>query len=120
MEYIHGSIVTKSWLEHVLYARKGFAQSKPDAVRRTVRAVVQATNFIRDNRDWSIAKMRQLYRYSQASAEKVYEEGLLYTRTGRVNMKAVRNVRKLLIDFNAVSAAKAPAVEALASNRYVD
>ncbi|MEE8450042.1 MAG: ABC transporter substrate-binding protein [Thermodesulfobacteriota bacterium] len=62
----------KPWLEHVLYARKGFAQSKPDAVRRTVRAVVQATNFIRDNRDWTIAKMRQIYRYSQATAEKVY------------------------------------------------
>jgi ABC-type nitrate/sulfonate/bicarbonate transport system substrate-binding protein len=110
----------KPWLEHVLYARKGFAQSNPEGVKRTVRAIVQATNFIRDNRGWTIAKMREIYRYSQATAEKVYDEGILYTRTGRLNMEAVRNVRKLLVDFDVISADKAPSPEAAATNKYVD
>ena len=106
MEYIHGSIVTKSLGQEkdIRFVLTG------DSGQPGLPA------------GWAccIAKMRQICRYSQATAEKVYEEGLLYTRTGRGNMKAVRNVRKLLIDFNVVSADKALSVEALATNRYVD
>lgn len=97
----------KVWLEHVIFAHKDFVKSNPDTIRKAVRAMLQGTNFVRDNQAWSMEKLKKEYNYSPETAKKVYEEGLLYSRDGKIKLEAVENLRNILIEFGIVPREKA-------------
>lgn len=108
----------KPWLEHVIFARKDYARSNPDLVRRTIKATLQATDFMKKDSRWTIDKMKSLSGYSEAAAKAVYDD-LEFTTTGRLERKAVENIRTIFIEYGILTKDKAPAVDDLFTNEYV-
>lgn len=80
-------------------------------------SVVQATSFIKKNPGWSMEKMKQVSGYSDRAAQLIYD-GLKYSPDGKIDPKAIANVRGFLIDFGIIEKEKAPDVAALYSDRF--
>jgi NitT/TauT family transport system substrate-binding protein len=110
----------KPWLYSIVFARKDFAANNPARVRRSVRAFAQSTRFIMSNRRWAIDMLTSpRYRYSEKVAADIYDL-FSYTENPRINRAGVENVRSFLIDNGVLKAEKAPPVNELFTNRFVE
>lgn len=110
----------KEWLDHVVYARKDFASTHPDSVRRVVRSILQGNRFLVENPGWAIKKMLEVEGLGEKEANLIIErEGKKFATIGTMDRKAVENVRALLIDYGIVPKDKAPPVDELFTNKFV-
>lgn len=109
----------REWLDLVVFARKELVNKNPRRVKAAVGAILKSTAFINSNPDWAIGKMQSFSRYSKEVAQVLYREVLKYGKDGRINRKAVENVRNFLIDFGIISAQKTPPVDELYTNSFV-
>lgn len=100
------AFLSPEWSEHIVAAHRDFVRKKPDVVKKVIRAVVRANNFIRDNRPWAQEKMRATSGYSEEASRLVYDT-LPFDREGKVNPKALENIKKFVIDFGIVQKEKA-------------
>ena len=108
----------KEWASHVVTARSDFAKKEPDTVKRVVRSILQATEFIGKNRDWSTGKVKLLFGFSDEAAKQIYER-FHFTRDGKIGKKALENLRAYLIQYGIVSGEKIPTVEELYTEEFV-
>ena len=112
-----GDYLPKPWTDQVVFARKDFAQSKPDVVRKMLKAMLQSFDFMRENPRWTIDKLKSFQGVSEQAAKLVYDKNK-FTITGKIDRKAVENVRKVLIEYGILTD-KVPAVDELFTNEYL-
>ena len=107
----------KPWFDHVVFARKDFAQSKPEVVKKALKATIQAADFLRKNPGWAVSKIREFQGIPEEAAKVVYDN-MQFTESGKLDRKAVENVRKVLIEYGILTE-KTPPVDELFTNEYL-
>ena len=107
----------KPWTDTIIFSRKDFAQNKPDVVRKILRAALQASDYMRKNPRGTMDKMKSFQGLSEGAAKIIYD-AIPFTITGKLDRKAVENVRRLLIEYGLLSE-KVPAVDELFTNEYL-
>lgn len=111
----------KEWLDHILFARKEFLKTNADTGKRVVRAILQGMNFIARNPAWAVQKIKAEQGFSDEEVRLVMErEGLRFAKDGKIDRKAVENIRDFLIRYDIVSKDKAPPVEQLYTSELTD
>lgn len=108
----------KEWAHHVLFASKEFIQNKPDTLKRAVKASLQATNFIQDNRAWTTKTMMETSGFSEEATKHILKD-YSFSRTGRLSRKGVQNLRDFLIEYKIISKEKAPPVDELYTDKFL-
>lgn len=111
--------VPRPWLSRVVAARTTLAETKPDLVKRSVKAFLQAADFIMAHPDWNVAKMKSALRYSEEVARATLPL-LRLTRDGRIDRRAVENVVAFLIGYGLLEREKAPAIDKLFTNKFTE
>lgn len=107
----------KPWFDQAVFARKDFARTQPEVTRKLVKAVLQSIEFGRKNPLWATEKLKSSMGYSEQAANLVYND-IKFSITGKLDRKAVENVRRLFIEYGIISE-KVPAVDELFTNEYV-
>ncbi|MEE8448183.1 MAG: ABC transporter substrate-binding protein [Thermodesulfobacteriota bacterium] len=107
----------KPWAAHLIYAETGFIKRKPETVGAVVKGTLKAVNYIKENPRWSREKMKSTSRYSDETAKFIYSV-FRFTSDGKINRKALENVRNFLIQYGIVSEAKTPPVEELYTRKF--
>lgn len=114
-----GDYLPKEWVEHVVFARKDFIKTNPDMVRRVLRGVLQGVEFTLKNSPWATEKMKELSGFPVESARLVVERlPGQFTRDGRINRKAVENLRDFLMEYEIIPRDKPLAVEELFTSEF--
>ncbi len=106
----------KPWFEQVVFARKDFGRTRPEVVRKILKATLQSLDFIGKNPRWAIDKMKSFQGLSEEAAKLVYDD-TKFTITGKIDRRAAENVRKLFIEYGVITD-KAPPVDELFTNEY--
>lgn len=107
----------KPWLDRAIFVRKDFARRQPDVVRNILRATLQSIDFIWKNPRWAIDKIKSFQGVPEDAAKLLYDD-FQFTVTGRIDRKAVENLRKVLMEYGIISE-KAPGVDDLYTNEYL-
>lgn len=107
----------KPWLGIVVVARIDFAKSQPDVVKKLLRAILQASSFVRTNPSWSVKKIMSLQSRSEQEATVLYD-ATRFTTTLEIDRKAVESFRKVHIEYGLMTE-KAPKVDDLFTNEYL-
>jgi ABC-type nitrate/sulfonate/bicarbonate transport system substrate-binding protein len=111
-------LLPKPWIDLILSSMKGFAEKKPQMVTRTIKSVFQGADFIAKNPDWAKGKLATYSKLAPGAVDEVY--GLLkFSRDGRLDPKAIENVRNFLIEYKIVPKEKAPEVSGIYTNKYL-
>lgn len=110
-------LLPKEWITHLVFAHKQVVKDNPAQVQRVVNAVLKSTTFIRNSRAWALATMKKMQGYSDAAAAGVYKV-LRFTKDGKVNPKAVENVKQFLIKSKVIKKEKAPRVGELYTTQF--
>lgn len=97
----------KEWLAHVGFAHRAFVKNSPDIIRKVIRSVLEATEFIRNNPLWATEKIKLTSGYSSEAAGLAYQE-LAYSQDGKVDPRAVENMRNFTIEYGLVAKEKIP------------
>lgn len=108
----------REWMDVTISARKDFAQKNPQVVKRGLKALFQAADFVMKDSDWTVEKLKSQYGYTEAGARMVHRDILRYGKEGKIDRKAMENVRNFLIDYGIVPKEKVPPVESLYTNEY--
>jgi len=102
----------KEWVGSVIFSTKGMVKTKTDSVRRVVRAVLQATDFIRKNPAWAMEKMKSLSAYSDEAAKIIYaREAQRFTKDGKISKAGLENVKNFLIQYDIIPKEQAPSID---------
>lgn len=107
----------RPWAGFIVYARKDFAGKSPETLKRVVNTVVQASNFVQANTAWALARMKAESGYSEEEAQQIFS-GLNLTKDGKIERKALENVRSFLVEYGLVPREKAPAVDDIFTDRF--
>lgn len=109
----------REWVDGILQARLEFVEKSPGAVKRTVRAYLQAAAFVMENPDWALAKLKGPYGYPEDAARGIYD-AMRYGRDGKINVKGVENIKNFLLEYDIVPKDKMPPLERLFSAKFTD
>lgn len=109
----------KDWTDLVLLARPEIAEKSPGVVKRFVKAFFQSTNFVQDNRPWSVEKLKTELNFSDQAANLVYEE-LRFSRDGKINPKAFASVLEFITEYGILPKEKAPDIGRFYTTRFTD
>lgn len=110
----------KEWITFIITARKDFTKKSPDVVKRAVKSVLQATDFISKNPRWAIEKMKSkdLVGYPEEAAKLVYNS-ITWSKDGRISKTALENVRNFLIEYGIIAKEKAPGLEEIFTEEFL-
>lgn len=86
-------------------------------VRRAVQAFFQAAELVQQNRDWTIEKLQTFSKYPEPAAKEAFNL-MAYGKDGRINRKALENIRAFLIEYGLLSPERALPVEALFTEQF--
>lgn len=109
----------KDWFSHSVVARREFLKSNPDGVRRSLKAIFLAVDFIKKNPAWTVEKMRKENAFSEKAARQIYD--LLapnLAQTARVNKKGLEGVKNFLIEYAIVPKDKAPNIDDISTEEF--
>ena len=108
----------KKWPSHHVWAERKFTKEKPQVVRAAVRTMLQATNLIRNDKEWAVRKMMSQSRFSRATAEEIYSE-YIFTANGKMEAEAFENVAKFLVERKLASKKKLPPVQEMFTEEFI-
>lgn len=108
----------REWIDQALTSRKEFMAHQPELLRRGVKGYLASTRFIKENQDWSVARIKTIFGFSEEGARGILQ-AMHYSSDGRVEPRAVENVRAFLVEYNLVSADKVPPARELYTNDFV-
>lgn len=99
----------REWVDLSIQARKDFLKEDAPLARRLVKACFQAVEFVTKERGWSVATIKATVGFSEGTAELIYDYVTpLFTKDGKINLKALDNVRNFLIEYRLVPKEKVP------------
>ena len=110
----------KEWLDHNVFATRDFVNKQPGRVAAVVKGVVKGANFARAERGWTLAKMKEMQRFSDAAANLLFDQHVVvnFTKDGKINRRAVENIRTFLIKYGIIQRERTPPVDKLFTNRF--
>lgn len=99
----------KPWVDLTISARKDFIKAQPDVARRVVRTALQSVGFVIKNRPWAVEKIKATTGASESTARMIYDfVQPRFTKDGRIDPKALENVRKFMLEYGLLEKDKAP------------
>ncbi len=88
---------------HVVFARKGFADGNPEAVRRFLAALFESVQYMRDHRDQTIDIAMRVAEVSKSVATANYDELMqVFNKTGRFDAKALDVLARSFVEMGAL------------------
>lgn len=102
----------KPWVAQVIVARRDFVKNQSPLVRRALAALIKSGNFINQNEDWAVQKIREQQGVSPGTAREMYK-GLKYSPDGKTNPQALDNLRKFALEFGLLKREEMPLLEQL-------
>ena len=112
-----GDYVPSPWFEDPIYVKKDFALKEREAVRKVIKASLQAADFARKNPRWAMDKIKSFAGIPEEAAKLLYDD-TAWSTSGRIDRKAVENLRKVFIEYGIITE-KAPSVDELFTNEYL-
>lgn len=107
----------KPWMGVGVFARNDFMEKSPEVTRRLVKALLKGTDFIRENRDWAVEKMKEMSGYPDEVGREVHKS-LRYGKDGRINVKGLESVANFMAEWGVIE--KGPPLEKLYSPKFVE
>ena len=108
----------KTFHIYVFYARKGFAEKSPDAVRAFVAAWFETIGYMREHRAETIEIVRRTAEVSQGIATRDYDELMgMFNRTGRFDPKALDVLARSFVEMGSLP--QAPDMRTLVTEQYL-
>ena len=107
------------WSDIVLYARRDLVDKKPETVGRLIKAVFASTDFIQENRAWSVERLRSSMGFVEEAAKIIFEH-LRFSRDGKISRKALENVRDFLAEFQLFPRGKTLDLDAFYTTKFVE
>jgi ABC-type nitrate/sulfonate/bicarbonate transport system substrate-binding protein len=103
---------------YVFYARKGFAEKSPDAVRAFLAGWFETIGYMRAHRAETIETVRRTAEISQGVATRDYDELMgMFNRTGRFDPKALDVLARSFVEMGALP--QAPDMRTLITEQYL-
>jgi NitT/TauT family transport system substrate-binding protein len=103
---------------YVFYARKGFAEKSPDAVRAFLAGWFETIGYMRVHRTETIEIVRRTAEISQGVATRDYDELMgMFNRTGRFDPKALDVLARSFVEMGALP--QAPDMRTLITEQYL-
>jgi NitT/TauT family transport system substrate-binding protein len=103
---------------YVFYARKGFAEKSPDAVRAFLAGWFETIGYMRAHRAETIEIVRRSAEISQGVATRDYDELMgMFNRTGRFDPKALDVLARSFVEMGALP--QAPDMRTLITEQYL-
>src|SRR3990172_6152766 len=110
----------KPWVDNILVAHRTFVKEEPETARKAVRSSLQGVTAVVSDVAWTVAKLKELSGYSEATAREVHEDlRKRFTRDGRIDPKGLGNVVTFLVDKGLIARDKAPRPEEFFTNEYL-
>jgi ABC-type nitrate/sulfonate/bicarbonate transport system substrate-binding protein len=108
----------KTFHIYVFYARNGFAEKSPDAVRAFLAAWFETIGYMRDHRAETIEIVRRTAEVSQGVATRDYDELMgMFNRTGRFDPKALDVLARSFVEIGSLP--QAPDMQTLITEQYL-
>src|ERR1700730_3664035 len=108
----------KTFHIYVFYARKGFAEKSPDAVRAFLAAWFETISYMREHRAETIDIVRRTAEVSPGIAARDYDELMgMFNRTGRFDPKALDVLARSFVEMGALP--QAPDMRTLITEQYL-
>lgn len=101
----------KEWASFLIFAHRDFLRKNPDTVKRAVKAILQAADFVKKDEKWTIEKMKSFQGVPPEAAKFIYDQVLDYSKDGRISRKGLENVIGFLAEFGIVAKEKALPVD---------
>ena len=103
---------------YVFYARKGFLQKDPEAVRAFLAAWFETIGYMREHRAETIEIVRRTAEVSQGIATRDYDELMgMFNRTGRFDPKALDVLARSFVEMGSLP--QAPDMRTLVTEQYL-
>jgi NitT/TauT family transport system substrate-binding protein len=103
---------------YVAYARKGFVEKYPDAVRAFLAAWFETIDYMRENRAQTIDVVRRTAHVSPGIATRGYDELMgMFNRTGRFDPKALDVLARSFVEMGSLS--QAPDMRSLITEQFL-
>ena len=103
---------------YVLYARKGFAEQSPDAVRAFLAGWFETIGYMRAHRTETIEIVRRTAEISQGVATRDYDELMgMFNRTGKFDLKALDVLARSFVEMGSLP--QAPDVRTLITEQFL-
>jgi ABC-type nitrate/sulfonate/bicarbonate transport system substrate-binding protein len=101
-------------------ARKDFIASNPETVKKVVDSILEANRFImsEQGKPWALKKIEESQSVSEKGAELIYKT-LNFSKDGKLQIAALDNVIKFLIDFKILKTDKPLAAAQIMDDRFV-
>lgn len=109
----------KEWTDVAVFARRDLAEKSPELVRRAVKAIVQAGDYVVKNPDWAKEKMRTALGHPPEVARLVYSE-LQYGKDGKISRAGLENIVNFLIEYGIVPKDKMPPLDKLYTTAFIE
>lgn len=109
----------REWPDLVIFARKDFSETKPEATRKSIRAILKGADYLQRDQAWAVEKMRMAFGFTEGLARGVYQD-LRYGKDGRIDRKGLENVRNFLMEYGIVPKEKAPPLEKLFTREFTE
>jgi ABC-type nitrate/sulfonate/bicarbonate transport system substrate-binding protein len=108
----------KTFHIYILYARRAFAESQPDAVRDFLAGWFDTITYMHAHRDQTIDIVRRTAGVSQAIATRDYDELMgMFNRTGKFDPKALAVLARSFVEMGTLPSA--PDMQSLISEKYL-
>jgi NitT/TauT family transport system substrate-binding protein len=103
---------------YVVYARKGFVEKSPDAVRAFLAAWFETIDYMRENRAQTIDIVRRTAHVSSGIATRGYDELMgMFNRTGRFDPKALDVLARSFVEMGSLP--QAPDTRSLITEQFL-
>lgn len=110
----------RPWNEYHIYARKDVSEKNANLVKKVIRAMLQAGDFIRENPNWAIESMKASYAYSEEAAKFVYDFSFKQIGgDGKTDPKGIENVRNFLVEYDLIEKDRVPSVSEVYTTKFL-
>lgn len=109
----------KPWIHMVVYAHQDFADRQERAIKGAIRVLLKAGAFVMANRQLVIPIMVKIAGYSESIAKEYFPE-IIYGSKADIDVKGLQNVLDFMVNYNLIAKERAPAVQKLYTNRFLE
>jgi ABC-type nitrate/sulfonate/bicarbonate transport system substrate-binding protein len=110
----------KPWLSYTVVASKRMVEQRPEVLKRLLASILEANKFVMtpEGKQWAIATMKEQNKYSEEGARQIYEV-LKLNPTGRVNLPAIENAARFLVDFGIIKQEELAKPETMFTDKFL-
>lgn len=107
----------KPWMGLGIFARNDFIDKSPEAAKKLVKSLLKGAEFVRENREWAVEKMKEMSGYPEEVGREVHKS-LRYGKDGKISVKGLESVNKFMAEWGLIE--KTPPLDKLYNAKFVD